>query len=98
MLVEMRKTQAGTEYWDTKKKKTVFVKRGVKPSFEVTENPKSMLEEEKLDTETDIELDQMDADQLLEFAKQNDIEVPRNMKKADTIRNHIEESLAAAEE
>ncbi|MBM7577679.1 hypothetical protein [Jeotgalibacillus terrae] len=121
MLVETRKTAAGTEYWDTKAQKTVFVKRGVKPSFEVTKNPKSMLTPEDpqlsvggidlatgkdttiingqpVDEKTDIDLDVMDAKQLLAFAKQNDIDVPGNMKKAETIRNHIEESLSTVEE
>ncbi|TYS14284.1 hypothetical protein FZC78_19210 [Rossellomorea vietnamensis] len=98
MNVETRKTAQGTEYWDSKEKRVRFVPAGKEPDFEVAENPKSMVKEEKQDTETDIDLDKMDADQLLAFAEQNDIEVPGNMKKAETIRNHIEESLTAAEE
>lgn len=43
MKVPIRKTIAGTEYWDTEKKLTIFVPRGQEPDFEVTENPKSMI-------------------------------------------------------
>lgn len=39
----------------------------------------------------------MDADQLLTYAKENDIEVPGNMKKEDTIRRYIQDSTAADE-
>ncbi|WLR54297.1 hypothetical protein LC048_17880 [Mesobacillus subterraneus] len=44
------------------------------------------------------DLDNMDAEQLLAYAKEKDIDVPGNMKKADTIRDHIKEELAATEE
>jgi hypothetical protein len=98
MNVEMRKTAQGTEYWDTEAKKIRFVPAGKKPGFEVTKDPKSMVEEEKQDSETDIDLDKMNAEQLLAFAKQNDIEVPGNMKKEVTIRNHIAEQLNADDE
>lgn len=43
MKVPIRKTIAGTEYWDTEKKRSLFVPKGSKPDFEVTENPKSMI-------------------------------------------------------
>ena len=42
---------------------------------------------------TEISLDEMDADQLREFAKQNEIELPFNVKKEETIRKYIEEAL-----
>jgi hypothetical protein len=101
MNVEMRKTAQGTEYWDTKEKKIRFVPVGKKPGFEVTKEPKSMLTEKESkqeDNETEIDLDSMNADQLKDFAKQNDIEVPGNMKKEETIRAHILVSLNAADE
>ncbi|BCB04753.1 hypothetical protein [Bacillus sp. KH172YL63] len=101
MNVEMRKTAQGTEYWDTKEKKIRFVPAGKEPGFEVTKEPKSMLPEKESkqeDNETDIDLDSMNADQLKGFAKQNDIEVPGNMKKEETIRAHILESLNEADE
>lgn len=43
MKVPIRKTLTGTEYWDTKDKRTLFVPKGEKPKFEVTENPKSLI-------------------------------------------------------
>ncbi|AOH54530.1 hypothetical protein ABE28_009215 [Peribacillus muralis] len=43
MIVETRKTASGTEYWDAKEKKVLFVPKGQKPNFEMTENPKSMI-------------------------------------------------------
>jgi hypothetical protein len=98
MNVEMRKTAQGTEYWDTKEKKIRFVPAGKEPDFEVTMEPKSMLKEEKQDNETDINLDKMNAEQLLAFAKQNDIDVPGNMKREETIRNHVAEHLNSDDE
>jgi argonaute-like protein implicated in RNA metabolism and viral defense len=47
--------------------------------------------------ELEIDLDEMDAEQLKDFASQNNIKVPGNMKNDDTIRNHIAESLTPAE-
>jgi hypothetical protein len=43
MIVETRKTAAGTEYWDAKEKRVRFVPAGKEPGFEVTRNPKSMI-------------------------------------------------------
>lgn len=43
MKVPIRKTIAGTEYWDTEEKRSMFVPKGTEPDFEVTENPKSMI-------------------------------------------------------
>jgi hypothetical protein len=96
MIVETRKSAQGTEYWDNKAKKVLFVPAGQKPGFEVTKNPKSMLDKDNvINTLTDINLADMNAEQLLAFAKQNDIEVPGNIKKEETIRKHIEEVLTA---
>ncbi|MEK4247606.1 hypothetical protein MKZ20_20220 [Psychrobacillus sp. FSL K6-2684] len=100
MKVEIRKTAAGTEYWDNVEKRTVFVPKGNKPDFEVNENPTTMLvgadfakdKDVKVDN-SDINLDQMNAEQLRDFAKQNNIEIPFNVKKTETILKHIEEAL-----
>jgi hypothetical protein len=112
MNVEMRKTAQGTEYWDTKEKRIRFVPAGKEPGFVVTKEPKSMVggidlatgkdmttvNGKPVDNETEINLDSMNADQLRDFAKQNDIEVPGNMKKEETIRAHILESFTADDE
>lgn len=110
--VEIRKTAAGTEYWDTVEKRTRFVPTGKEPDFEVTENPKSMIvgvdlalgkdktvvNGQVIDTQTDIDLDVMNVEQLRSFAKQNSIEIPFNMKKEETIRKYIEKALTATDE
>lgn len=99
MKVPMRTTFNGTEYWDNVAKKTLFVPSGKEPHFEVTENPASLLTTEKLiegkviDTQTDSDLDEMDADQLRDFAEKNDIELPANIKKEDSIRKFIAKKL-----
>jgi hypothetical protein len=102
MNVEMRKTAQGTEYWDTKEKRVRFVPAGKKPGFEVTKEPKSLLPEKESKKEeenpAEVDLDTMNADQLKEYAKQNAIEVPGNMKKEETIRAHILESLTVSDE
>jgi hypothetical protein len=38
MKVQTRVTAQGTEYWDAKEKKVLFVPAGEKPDFEVTED------------------------------------------------------------
>ncbi|KLV27237.1 phage protein [Niallia circulans] len=108
MIVKTRKTISGTEYWDAKNKKVLVVPNGQEPPFEVTENTKSMILgvdiakgrdktiiDEVVVNQPDINLDKMKVEQLLEYAKENNIEVPGNMKKEDTIRKHIEEALKA---
>jgi hypothetical protein len=100
MNVETRKTAQGTEYWDTKEKRIRFVPAGQEPDFDVVENPKSMVKEEDPEFKTvnaDDMLDNMNTEQLLDYAKVNDIDVPGNMKKEETIRAHIKESLVAEE-
>ncbi|WP_342432623.1 hypothetical protein [Neobacillus sp. FSL H8-0543] len=112
MIIETRKTAAGTEYWDNVEKRVIFVPTNKEPDFEVTVYPMSMLlgvdlangpdktavNGQVVDSNTDIDLDVMNKEQLLVFAKQNDIDIPGNMKKVDTIRNHIAEILTAVDE
>lgn len=49
-------------------------------------------------TQTDITLDEMNVEQLREFAKQNNINLPFNVKKEETIRKNIEDALNASDE
>ncbi|AQY37590.1 hypothetical protein P4V72_03335 [Bacillus thuringiensis] len=102
MITEIRKTISGTEYWDNKEKRSLFVPTDEEPGFEVTVNPESMIirhadnkvvDVKIIDTETEINLDDMNGEQLLSFAKENDIEVPGKLKKEESIRNHIVEQL-----
>ena len=39
MKYKVRQTAIGTEYWDTQEKRTVFVKHGIEPNFEVVPEP-----------------------------------------------------------
>lgn len=113
MKVLIRKTVSGTEYWNTEAKKTLLVPKGSKPDFEVTENPKSMIQQAKQigkvtkegakeladaitnSNEADLKLEEMNTSQLMAFAEKNDINVPGNMKKLETIRKFITDQLAA---
>jgi hypothetical protein len=103
MNVQTRVTAQGTEYWDAKDKRVRFVPAGSEPDFEVTEKPKSMVvgvdfANGSVHTVVNgIDLDAMDAAQLRDFAEQNNIDIPGNMKKEETIRNHIVELLTAFE-
>lgn len=102
MKVLVRKTLTGTEYWDTKAKKTLFVPTGVKPDFEVTDNPDSMIGNEPEITNTrepgdGINLEDMNAEQLLAFAEQTGIDVPGTVKKEETIRKYITNAMTDAQ-
>ncbi|MDT2392776.1 hypothetical protein P7D58_02510 [Enterococcus avium] len=43
MRVQIRKSVAGIEYWDTEEKRSIFVPHGQEPDFEVADNPDSLL-------------------------------------------------------
>ncbi|PGX09279.1 hypothetical protein [Bacillus sp. AFS033286] len=99
MIFEVRKTISGTEYWDSTKQKSLFVPNGEEPEFEVSGTLSAGLHEaadliaDMAISKDEINLDDMNAEELLAFAKDNDIDVPGNMKKEETIRNHIVEQL-----
>lgn len=98
MKVPIRTTANGTEYWDNEVKKVLFVPAGDKPSFDVTESPTTMLHKGEIVKPLEeplFNLDGMTTTQLREFAEENNIEVPGNLKKPETIREYIEEQLAA---
>ncbi|MGG2936778.1 hypothetical protein ABEO66_22130 [Bacillus pacificus] len=105
MITEIRKTISGTEYWDNEKKKSLFVPSGEEPGFEVTVNPETMIggidfakgkDFSAIDgkvVDYEINLDDMNVEALLSFAKDNCIDVPGKLKKEETIRNYIVEKL-----
>ncbi|MEC0282314.1 hypothetical protein [Terribacillus saccharophilus] len=108
MKVATRKTSAGTEYWDTEAKQTRFVPAGKKAPFEVTENPKSMLDKdtkgkgaiagsngEKLDpnkTPDTTGLGSMTVPVLKTYAANKGITVPKEITRKDDIILFIQES------
>ncbi|UAL46818.1 hypothetical protein K7887_18415 [Sutcliffiella horikoshii] len=101
MIVETRKTAAGTEYWDTKEKRIRFVPKGKEPKFEVTENPKSMILGVDLASGPDrtivrpmnTPLDEMTVAQLKEYAASNEWELPSDMKKKEDIIHYLQNKL-----
>lgn len=94
MRVEIRKSAAGTEYWDNVEKRTVLVPHGSKPDFEVTDNPTTMVDVSGGD-KAKVNPEEEEAKKLREFAKENNIEIPFNVKKVETIRKYIDDALAS---
>ncbi|QEA00835.1 hypothetical protein D0439_20200 [Lysinibacillus fusiformis] len=98
MKVLIRTTANGKEYWDNEGKKILFVPKNEEPLFDVTESPTTMLhkgETVKPLDEPVFTLEGMNATQLREYAEENNINVPGNLKKVEAIREYIEEQLAA---
>lgn len=107
MRVEIRKSAAGTEYWDSLEKRTVLVPHGSKPDFEVTENPTSMIAGVDIATVKDksvlssfgisengelVELSKMTIEQLKEYATSKEIELPSTIEKQDEIAKYLYEN------
>ncbi|KXY80124.1 hypothetical protein ACTFSJ_27920 [Bacillus cereus group sp. MYBK12-2] len=88
MITEIRKTISGTEYWDSKEKRSLFVPTGEEPGFEVTKNPKSMIakfaDDKVIDVKV-IELDDMTIKELREYAASINVEIPADVKKKEDI-------------
>ncbi|AQY40930.1 hypothetical protein P4V72_29705 [Bacillus thuringiensis] len=88
MITEIRKTISGTEYWDTKEKRSLFVPTGEDPGFEVTKNPKSMIAKFADDKVIDVkvtELDDMTVKELRDHAASINVEIPADVKKKEDI-------------
>ncbi|OBZ60083.1 hypothetical protein BAQ45_11495 [Bacillus pacificus] len=88
MITEIRKTISGTEYWDTKEKRSLFVPTGEEPGFEVTKNPKSVIAKFADDKVIDvnvIELDDMTVKELRDHAASINVEIPADVKKKEDI-------------
>ncbi|KAB0446737.1 Rho termination factor N-terminal domain-containing protein [Bacillus toyonensis] len=92
MIVEVRKTISGTEYWDNKEKRSLFVPTGEEPGFEVTVNPESMLIGVDLANGKDMTvvsevpaLSNMTVKELREYADELGIEIPTDVKKKEDI-------------
>ncbi|MED2917042.1 hypothetical protein P4324_04850 [Bacillus thuringiensis] len=88
MITEIRKTISGTEYWDNKEKRSLFVPTGEEPGFEVTKNPKSMIakfaDDKVIDVKV-IELDDMTVKELRDYAASINVEIPADVKKKEDI-------------
>lgn len=94
MKIPVRKTAQGTEYWDNLEKRTVFIPTGVKPDFEVTENPKSLIgdpEDNKQENKVK-ELQDMTIPELKDYAKEKEMEIPSDTKKKEDIIKLIQDN------
>ncbi|PEK39296.1 hypothetical protein CN586_28890 [Bacillus toyonensis] len=101
MITEIRKTISGTEYWDTKEKRSLFVPTGQETGFEVTVNPESMIADKELATGgyfngnnegqvigesgTELILSNKTIKELREYAVSINVEIPSDMKKKEDI-------------
>ncbi|WP_459500016.1 Rho termination factor N-terminal domain-containing protein [Bacillus sp. C1] len=92
MITEIRKTISGTEYWDNKEKRSLFVPTGEEPGFEVTVNPESMIMGMDLANGKDMTvvsevpvLSNMTVKELREYAAELGIDIPSDMKKKEDI-------------
>ncbi|PEA09490.1 hypothetical protein CON38_10435 [Bacillus cereus] len=92
MIVEVRKTISGTEYWDSKEKRNLFVPIGEEPGFEVTVNPESMIhvkyaDNKVIDVKVDepVQLNGKTVKQLREYADELGVEIPADVKKKEDI-------------
>ncbi|MCM3411474.1 Rho termination factor N-terminal domain-containing protein [Metabacillus litoralis] len=94
MIVETRKTAIGTEYWDAKEKRIRFVPAGVKPDFEVTENPKSMVigKDNSKDDAVTINLEDMTIKELKAYASELEVEIPSDVTKKEDIIKLLSDS------
>lgn len=93
MRVKVRTTLNGTEYWDTKEQRSVFVPKDGEPSFEVTENPSTMLEITdkaiKDNEQTEVFIEDMTAKQMRAYAEESNITIPFEIKKTEDIRKFL---------
>ncbi|PQZ54625.1 MULTISPECIES: Rho termination factor N-terminal domain-containing protein [Bacillus] len=88
MITEVRKTISGTEYWDSKEKRILFVPTDEEPGFEVTVNPDSMILGMDSSIEPDktvVNLNDMTVKQLREYADELGVEIPADVKKKEDI-------------
>ena len=81
MISKVRKTITGTEFWDSDKKRTLFVADGEEPDFEVGE----VKEKQEDSEEKDINLNSMSVPQLKEYAASIEVEIPKELTKKEEI-------------
>lgn len=109
MRAKIRTTGAGTEYWDTEEKRTVFVPTGAKPNFEVTDEYESLIhKEEKKEVEdmpfgvndgkNDHDLSGMNLKDLKALAAENKIVIPKEVTKKEAVAKYIFDNWATEED
>ena len=86
MISKVRKTITGTEFWDSEKKRTLFVADCEDPDFEVGEVQEKQEEQE----EKDINLNSMSVPQLKEYAASIEVEIPKELTKKKEILEFLQ--------
>ncbi|WP_338953408.1 hypothetical protein [Lactococcus petauri] len=86
MISKVRKTITGTEFWDSEKKRTLFVADGEEPDFKVGEAQ----EEQEEPEEKDINLNSMSVPQLKEYAASIEVEIPKELTKKKEILEFLQ--------
>ncbi|MGS0465293.1 hypothetical protein [Bacillus pacificus] len=90
MITEIRKTISGTEYWDSKEKRSILVPLGqeLATGGYVTKLPENMIVGTDLSSEPDktaINLNGMTVKQLHDYAASINVEIPADVKKKEDI-------------
>lgn len=96
MLKEIRKTATGTEYWDTKEKRTILVAFDVAkieipaiPEIPVTSEVNLVEHKQPVNTVPVDEFKDMSVKELKAFAEEQGIDIPKSMTKRELVIERI---------
>ena len=89
MKTKIRETISGTEYWDSEEMKTISVPKDEKPDFDLKDDlenkePDDLQNQDKESSDDDqdkIDLKSMTVEDLKKYAKDHDVEIPKDVKK-----------------
>ena len=89
MKTKIRETISGTEYWDSEEMKTISVPKDEKPDFDLKDDlenkePDDLQNQDKESSDDDqdkIDLKSMTLEDLKKYAKDHDVEIPKDVKK-----------------
>jgi hypothetical protein len=89
MKTKIRETISGTEYWDSEEMKTISVPKDEKPDFDLKDDlenkePDDLQNQNKESSDDDqdkIDLKSMTVEDLKKYAKDHDVEIPKDVKK-----------------
>ena len=81
MKTKIRETISGTEYWDSEEMKTISVPKDEKPDFDLKDDLENKEPESSDDDQDKIDLKSMTVEDLKKYAKDHDVEIPKDVKK-----------------
>lgn len=87
MISKVRKTITGTEFWDSEKKRTLFVADGEKPKFEIGEIKSQEIGQGKVEG---VNLESLTIPQLKEYAASIEVEIPKELTKKKEILEFLQ--------